>query len=81
MNRLLSDIDISRSALIATFLELEAAVRSCMCSSFPSFFFLLVEKICNRKLNLICLSSHFILYCCLKTLHVFAYLLICFFTL
>ncbi|KAL1191343.1 PX domain-containing protein EREX [Cardamine amara subsp. amara] len=28
MNRLLSDIDISRSALIATFLELEAAVRS-----------------------------------------------------
>lgn len=34
MNRLLSDIDISRSALIATFLELEAAVRSCMCSAF-----------------------------------------------
>ncbi|ESQ48356.1 hypothetical protein EUTSA_v10020136mg [Eutrema salsugineum] len=28
MNRLLSDLDISRSALIATFLELEAAVRS-----------------------------------------------------
>ncbi|XP_023642716.1 PX domain-containing protein EREX [Capsella rubella] len=28
MNRLLSDIEISRSALIATFLELEAAVRS-----------------------------------------------------
>ncbi|CAN8269265.1 unnamed protein product [Cochlearia groenlandica] len=28
MNSLLSDIDISRSALIATFLELEAAVRS-----------------------------------------------------
>lgn len=28
MNRLLSDIDISRSALVATFLELEAAVRS-----------------------------------------------------
>lgn len=28
MNRLLTDLDISRSALIATFLELEAAVRS-----------------------------------------------------
>ncbi|KAH0904493.1 hypothetical protein HID58_043996 [Brassica napus] len=28
MNRLLTDIDISRNALIATFLELEAAVRS-----------------------------------------------------
>lgn len=43
MNRILSDIDISRSALVATFLELEAAVRSCMCSSFPSGFSLASE--------------------------------------
>lgn len=42
MNRLLTDLDISRSALIATFLELEAAVRSCMCSS--SSFSLASEK-------------------------------------
>lgn len=32
MEKLLSDIDISRSAPIGTFLELEAAARSCMCS-------------------------------------------------
>lgn len=43
MNRVLSDIDISRSALVATFLELEAAVRSCMCSSFYILFLLLVN--------------------------------------
>lgn len=32
MEKLLSDIDISRSAPVGTFLELEAAARSCMCS-------------------------------------------------
>lgn len=31
MEKLLSDIDISRSAPVAMFLELEAAVRSCRC--------------------------------------------------
>jgi hypothetical protein len=31
MEKLLSDIDLSRSAPVATFLELEAAVRSCRC--------------------------------------------------
>lgn len=31
MEKLLSDIDISRSVQIAMFLELEAAVRSCKC--------------------------------------------------
>lgn len=30
-DKLLSDIDISRSVLVATFLELEAAARSCRC--------------------------------------------------
>lgn len=34
MEKLLSDIDISRSASVATFLELEAAARSCMCSCY-----------------------------------------------
>lgn len=29
MGKLLSDIDVSRSAPVAAFLELEAAVRSC----------------------------------------------------
>lgn len=32
MQKLLSDIDLSRSAPVAAFLELEAAARSCMCS-------------------------------------------------
>lgn len=31
MEKLLSDIDVSRSVQIAMFLELEAAVRSCRC--------------------------------------------------
>lgn len=31
MTKLLSDIDISRCAAVASFLELEAAARSCMC--------------------------------------------------
>lgn len=31
MEKLLSDIDLSRSAPVATFLELEAAARSCRC--------------------------------------------------
>lgn len=31
MEKLLSDIDISRSVSVATFLELEAAARSCRC--------------------------------------------------
>jgi len=31
MQKLLSDIDLSRSAPVAAFLELEAAARSCMC--------------------------------------------------
>lgn len=31
MEKLLSDIDISRSFPVATFLELEAAARSCRC--------------------------------------------------
>lgn len=31
MQKLLSDIDLSRSAHVAAFLELEAAARSCMC--------------------------------------------------
>lgn len=30
MTKLLSDIDISRSVAVASFLELEAAARSCM---------------------------------------------------
>lgn len=30
MTKLLSDIDVSRSVVVATFLELEAAARSCM---------------------------------------------------
>ena len=33
MAKLLSDIDLSRSVTVATFLELEAAARSCMCNS------------------------------------------------
>lgn len=33
MEKLLSDIDISRSFPVATFLELEAAARSCRCFS------------------------------------------------
>jgi len=33
MEKLLSDIDISRSAPVAIFLELEAAARSCRCFS------------------------------------------------
>lgn len=31
MQKLLSDIDISRSVQVAIFLELEAAVRTCKC--------------------------------------------------
>lgn len=31
IEKLLSDIDISRSVLVATFIELEAAARSCRC--------------------------------------------------
>lgn len=31
MEKLLSDIEISRSVVVASFLELEAAARSCMC--------------------------------------------------
>lgn len=31
MEKLLSDIDLSRNVLVATFLELEAAARSCRC--------------------------------------------------
>lgn len=31
MMKLLSDIDLSRSISMASFLELEAAARSCMC--------------------------------------------------
>jgi hypothetical protein len=31
MQKLFSDIDLSRSAPVAAFLELEAAARSCMC--------------------------------------------------
>jgi hypothetical protein len=31
MQKLHSDIDLSRSAPVAAFLELEAAARSCMC--------------------------------------------------
>lgn len=31
MEKLLSDIDITRSFPVATFLELEAAARSCRC--------------------------------------------------
>lgn len=31
IEKLLSDIDLSRNVLVATFLELEAAARSCMC--------------------------------------------------
>ena len=31
MQKLLSDIDLSRSTPVAAFLELEAAARSCMC--------------------------------------------------
>lgn len=31
MQKLLSDIDLSRSAPVAAFLELEAAARSCTC--------------------------------------------------
>lgn len=31
MTKLLSDIDLSRSFVVASFLELEAAARSCMC--------------------------------------------------
>lgn len=31
MEKVLSDIDISRSVSVATFLELEAAARSCRC--------------------------------------------------
>ncbi|OMP01401.1 hypothetical protein COLO4_11913 [Corchorus olitorius] len=38
MEKLLSDIDISRSASVATFLELEAAVRSCRCFLDAAFF-------------------------------------------
>lgn len=30
MTKLLSDIDVSRSAPVASFIELEAAARSCM---------------------------------------------------
>lgn len=37
MAKVLSDMDFSRSAPVACFLELEAAARSCMCS--PSYFF------------------------------------------
>lgn len=33
MTKLLSDIDLSRSIFVASFLELEAAARSCACSS------------------------------------------------
>lgn len=32
MEKLLSDIDLSRTVHVAIFLELEAAVRSCRCS-------------------------------------------------
>lgn len=38
MLKLLSDIDISRSMVVASFLELEAAARSCM-YSITTFFF------------------------------------------
>lgn len=31
MEKMLSDIDVSRSVPVASFLELEAAVRSCRC--------------------------------------------------
>lgn len=31
MTKLLSDIDLSRSVSVASFLELEAAARSCTC--------------------------------------------------
>ena len=34
MEKLLSDVDVSRSAPVAIFLELEAAARSCMFSVF-----------------------------------------------
>ncbi|KAL5974253.1 hypothetical protein ACLOJK_030917 [Asimina triloba] len=34
MDKLLSDIELSRSVLVASFLELEAAARSCGCTSF-----------------------------------------------
>lgn len=36
MTKLLSDIDISRSIAVASFLELEAAARFCMCLSSAS---------------------------------------------
>jgi hypothetical protein len=39
MTKLLSDIDLSRSVSVASFLELEAAARSCM-FHFTSFVFL-----------------------------------------
>lgn len=32
MEKLLSDIDVSRTVHVALFLELEAAARSCRCS-------------------------------------------------
>jgi hypothetical protein len=31
MTKLLSDIDLSRSVAVASYFELEAAARSCMC--------------------------------------------------
>ncbi|XP_057958114.1 PX domain-containing protein EREL1 isoform X3 [Malania oleifera] len=38
MSKLLSDIDVSRSISVASFLELEAAARSCMCFPTASTF-------------------------------------------
>ena len=38
MEKLLSDIDLSRSVLVATFLELEASVRSGRCLDNASYY-------------------------------------------
>ena len=38
MEKILSDIDLSRSVLVATFLELEASVRSGRCPDNASYY-------------------------------------------
>ena len=52
MQKLLSDIDLSRSAPVAAFLELEAAARSCM------FYLIHISPNCTLCIFLILYAKH-----------------------
>ena len=53
MQKLLSDIDLSRSAPVAAFFELEAAARSCMCYFNYSFLYVYYSLSLSCMLNML----------------------------